>query len=110
MKTIYVWPLLALSIALASCGHWGQDKYDARVVDAVDAKLQTGMSIADLQAVFPDAQQVDDDTWFVVADELCFRCTNARAFKRSRDFYARIVKFENGRLSAIEAVQEGGSP
>ncbi len=109
MKTRNLLPLLALSLLLAACGHWNEDKYEARVVDYIDNKLQTGMSVADLQAAFPAAQQVDGNTWLVTAEELCFRCTSALAFKRSKDVYARIVTFEGGSLSAIEAVDVGGA-
>ena len=101
--------LIFLALFLAGCGHWGADRYESRVSDHIDDKLQTGMSVAEMQAAFPNAQQIDGSTWLVTAEELCFRCTNSRAFKRSKDYYARIVTFENDSLSAIEAVDMGGA-
>ena len=104
--------LIAYALGAASCGAWKPAKHEAATVEIIDSQLSSGMSVAELHERFPGAERVaGDDTngaWFVSRFELCNRCTNRRAFQSSSDLFARIVRFENNQLVAIEAVDTTG--
>lgn len=98
----------AVTVMLGACGAWKPTRLDASTAHAIDDRLSSAMTVAAFQGQFPDAVLVDGDEingrWFVHVRRACFWCRTAQGFQRSEDVYARIVRFEDGRLAGIDAV------
>lgn len=97
-------------VALSACSTWDSRKLEASTVDMLDKRLRSQMSLTAFRDEFPDAVLVDGDdgdgSWFVHVRNVCFWCRTAGGFQRSEDVYARIVRFEGGRLAGIDAVSD----
>lgn len=100
--------LLAVAALLGACGSWKPEKVEAATAHAIDDRLSSEMTVAAFQREFPQAALVDgnetDGSWFLHVQQVCFWCRTAEGFQRSEDVYARIVRFEGGRLAGIDAV------
>ena len=99
-------------VTVAGCGAWKPAKHEMATVNAIDARMPIGISVADMRERFPDAERVEGDdsngTWFIVVQDRCFWCTNKRAFVSTYDTYARIARFKDGALVDIDAVDTSG--
>ena len=102
--------ILVLLLSLAGCSTWNGERLEQATVAAIDDRLRTGMPVDEFRREFPDAALIsDDDTssdWLVSTQKICFVCTSADGFKRSRDIYARIVHFEQDRLKTVKPLPQ----
>lgn len=98
---------LLLTASLAACGAWKPERYEADVAERIDSRLSVGMSVDEFLGVFPDATRVEESgpVYFVAFRETCFWCRDREAFRTSRNTWARVVRFEDDRLAAIEAAR-----
>ena len=100
--------VVAVTALLGACGSWKPEKLEATTAQAIDDRLSSAMTVAAFQGEFPQAVLVDgnetDGSWFLHVQQVCFWCRTAEGFQRSEDVYARIVRFEGGRLAGIDAV------
>jgi len=108
-RTILFFAAIGQIVLLGACGSWSPEKLEGATALAIDGRLPEQMPIADFRAEFPQAVRVDGDemngSWLVLARQVCFWCRTAWGFQRSEDVYARVVRFENGRLATIEAAR-----
>ena len=101
---------LLLMLTLAGCSAWTDARVEQATVASIDNGLTSGMALADFRRQFPDATRVGGDEvsgdWLVSAQQVCFVCSSAAGFSRSRDIYARIVHFEQGVLTSIKPLPQ----
>lgn len=101
--------LAASAMFLGACGAWKPETLEATTAEFIDSRLPARMALADFRSEFPDAVLVDGDeadgTWFVQSRQVCFWCRTSQGFRRSEDVYARVVRFEAGRLASIDAAR-----
>ncbi len=112
MKTRHLFVICVSMVLLSACGAWKPEKLEAATSEAIDSRLTGQMPLADFRSEFPDAVLVDgndiDGAWFVSAQHVCFWCRTPHGFQRSMDVYARVVKFEDGKLTRVEPASQGG--
>lgn len=100
--------MVAVTALVGACGAWKPAKLDATTAGAIDERLPSGLAVATFRQDFPQAVLVEGNKtsgrWFVHVQQVCFWCRTAAGFQRSEDVYARIVRFEDGRLAGIDPV------
>jgi len=72
------------------------------------------MSLASFRQEFPGTVLVagdeGDGAWLVSTQEVCFPCESPNGFQRSTQVYARVARFENGRLVKLEPIESVSPP
>ena len=91
----------------SGCGHWAVERQDSETAERIDANLRIGMSMAEFRGLFPDAESMGENTYFVSVQEVCFWCYSSRGFRESNQVFARSVTFENNSLVSIDPLSVG---
>ena len=96
-------------LVMSGCGRWSAETREEQTADRIDAQLEVGISEAELKTKFPDARLWKEEggakSYVVAVNKVCLWCWSHTGFSKSSEDFARLVRFENGRLVGIEPVE-----
>ncbi len=102
--------LILTMISLAGCANWGSEKQERETREHLDSQMSVGMSFDAFEQRFPLATMLEGEpgngAFLVTEDRVCWWCSSPTAFKRSKDVFARVVNFSDGKLVSIDPVEE----